>query len=55
MREAITDDAIQYYSAWRERGNRPLFETKIIKVIYGKFFRVIVSVTYCMYSTKLYK
>lgn len=39
MREAITDDAIQYYSAWGERGNRPLFETKIIKAIYDAVCR----------------
>jgi len=35
MKEVMTDDTIQHYSAWGERGNRPLFETKLIKAIYG--------------------
>lgn len=41
MKEAIADDAIKHYSAWGERGNFPLFEIKIIKAIYGKFFDLI--------------
>ncbi|XP_067208182.1 uncharacterized protein [Linepithema humile] len=39
MKEAITDDAIQHYSAWGERGNLPLFETKLIKAIYDAVCR----------------
>lgn len=34
MKEAMTDDTIRHYSAWGERGNLPLFDTKLIKVIY---------------------
>ncbi|XP_036149233.1 uncharacterized protein LOC118647798 [Monomorium pharaonis] len=34
MKESISDVTIGHYSAWGERGNRPLFDTKIIKAIY---------------------
>ncbi|XP_067213155.1 uncharacterized protein [Linepithema humile] len=34
MKEAISDETIQLYSVWGERGNLPLFDTRLIKVIY---------------------
>ncbi|KAL6265853.1 hypothetical protein P5V15_002674 [Pogonomyrmex californicus] len=34
MKKVITDDTIKHYSAWEERGNLPLFDTKLVKVIY---------------------
>ncbi|XP_011685134.1 PREDICTED: uncharacterized protein LOC105448326 isoform X2 [Wasmannia auropunctata] len=34
MKEVMTDDTIKHYSAWGERGNLPLFDTKVIRVIY---------------------
>ncbi|XP_071578622.1 uncharacterized protein [Temnothorax nylanderi] len=32
MKEVMADETIRNYSAWEERGNLPLFDTKLIKV-----------------------
>lgn len=42
MKEAMTDDTVRHFSAWVERGNLPLFETNLIKVIYlVSYFRLL--------------
>jgi len=51
MKEVMTDDTIKHYSAWGERGNLPLFDTKVIKVIYGKLFS---DTTYIFFKILLY-
>lgn len=50
MKEIMTDETIKNYSAWGERGNLPLFDTKIIKAIYGKLLIYACCYTY---DTKL--
>ncbi|XP_028046312.2 uncharacterized protein LOC114254391 [Monomorium pharaonis] len=49
MKEVMTDDVIRYYSAWGERGNLPLLNTRLIKVIYSRLFQLIEYITsvYC--------
>ncbi|XP_029674245.1 uncharacterized protein LOC115242241 [Formica exsecta] len=56
MKEAMTDDTIRHYSAWGERGNLPLFDTKLIKVIYGKLLWLVKYITCILlncYTNKL--